>query len=244
MKCNSQATLSLVSIWKQKNASTTLTTGEQENITTGPSQKSIPDRASNYSSFGASTCLLQAPYCTLQGSSHALDGLRDVCILWDDSCSGNKTLAAERFFSYKSMDHLQSNPCFNGPTPKCTTSNPPGRISAFANAKNWMRTPQCPASGPAWYWGPEDERGSITCCNYCQIYADKVDVYDVLFLSWRALNNRWPGQRPTPYHKRHNCQFYTSALQSCRPTMSSSEHYGKILAPMKDKKNTVFLTQS
>ena len=139
----------------------------------------------NHSSTGGSTCQIQDAYCTLQGSGHALDGMRDICALWDDSCSGDKTLAANTFFSSKSKAVL-SNTCFFGDVPyfsypgvECTASNPPGRMSVFNDLINWMRTPQClsvvsnyNSRHPGKH--PTENRN---CCGSCSLNADRVDIF-------------------------------------------------------------------
>lgn len=122
------------------------------NLTTGPITRVPPQMSNcrNVSSNNASssnTCALRNAYCSLQGSEHALDGLRDLCILWDKSCCGNSALAPQNYWKDK-LNSVTSNGCFFDQSPDCTTSNPPGRMSAFAGLKNWMRGPQCYESNP------------------------------------------------------------------------------------------------
>ena len=136
------------------------------------------------SSTGGSTCQIQDAYCTLQGSGHALDGMRDICALWDDSCSGDKTLAANTFFSSKSNVVL-SNTCFQGDLPgiypavQCTASNPPGRMSAFGGLLDWMRSPQCSSVESNYYSQHPGKHPTETrnCCGSCSLNADKVDIF-------------------------------------------------------------------
>ena len=93
------------------------------------------------------TCRLQDPFCPFQGSDHVLDGLRDVCVLWDKSCCGKSALAPQYYYS-NSLSVVISNNCFKDFSAECSKSNPPGRRSAFDELKNWMRGPQCFASNP------------------------------------------------------------------------------------------------
>ena len=135
--------------------------------------------------IGGNTCLIQDPYCSLTGNDHAYDGLKDQCVLWDNSCTGDKTLAAARFFSSSSLAiPLFANPCFKDLSPECTSSNPPGRISVFSQAKDWARSPSCLSVQHEMfpclqvYAGQrQDELLNQTCCGNCKIEVDKVDVY-------------------------------------------------------------------
>ena len=88
----------------------------------------------------------------------------DQCLLWDPSCTGNKTLAIKKFFDIAFADadsddsdnngKLIDNDCFldNGAVnqPDCDRYNPPERLSDFAKIKNWMRSQQCVAAADEW----------------------------------------------------------------------------------------------
>ena len=133
------------------------------------------------SSIG-STCELQDEFCSFRGSDHAMDGFRDVCVLWNSSCSGNTTLAAHKFWPKTS--ELVYNSCFQRPSPACTKSNPAERMSAFAEVKNWMRSRQCFVLSHDVFPDPNHDAQlqnalflNGTCCNSCQVLVDKVDVY-------------------------------------------------------------------
>ena len=123
--------------------------GKQTNgpITTAPLNMSTCANPSTNSSNSTDTCKLQDAYCSLQGSEHALDGLRNVCVLWDPSCCGN-TESAPRSYWKDQMSVVTKNKCFVKESPDCTTSNPTGRMSALADFKDWMRGPQCYANSP------------------------------------------------------------------------------------------------
>ena len=141
--------------------------------------------ACNYQSSNGtnnSTCGVADPYCSLRGPSHSLDGLEDQCILWDKSCCGERTSAASRFWTTRGL--LEDNSCFYRPSPECSTSNPPGRISVFLEVKSWMRQPECLKLHHDMFPDPnheavfqEDLFFNVTCCGYCQVIAEKVDVY-------------------------------------------------------------------
>ena len=134
---------------------------------------------SNYSSLADSTCLLNKSYCTLQGSDHALDGLRDICVAWDNSCSGNPISAGYAFYSNQIDSSLPYSCFWTGPSPECTTSNPPGRMSAFAGLKSWMRGQQCSSIQSAFMSQKGDayEIEERSCCGQCLLFADRVDIY-------------------------------------------------------------------
>lgn len=116
-------------------------------ITTAPLEVSRCKTSSSMGSYLNSTCVLQDVHCSLDGSDHALDGLRDVCVLWDRMCCGNSTMAPQSYWQ-NNLAVVTSNRCFLDYLPDCTESNPPGRSSALAEFKNWMRGPQCFASNP------------------------------------------------------------------------------------------------
>ena len=141
------------------------------------------DKWNNASSAG-NTCMLQDSYCSLRGLNHALDGLNDVCLLWDTSCTGIRTSAGSKWFQEKKATYLTHNKCFLDPSPDCTTSNPPGRMSVFSEAKYWMRSPQCLSLLHELFYDPSHEAwwqnyiaANHTCCNLCQINVDFVEVY-------------------------------------------------------------------
>ena len=154
-------------------------------ITSAPSKTPMASLLLNTSITQSDECLLQNPYCSLRGAGHSMDGLTDECILWDSSCSGNRVSATSHF--YGSMtDTLMGNPCFFDPSPDCSTNNPPGRISAFDEVKDWMRSPQCMSEDPMIISEEEGNEANVikedlflneTCCGNCQVAADRVDVY-------------------------------------------------------------------
>lgn len=162
--------------------------GVAHTITTAPSETSMPAYRSNSSLVPGSECLLQDAYCSLQGPGHSLDGLKDECLLWDTSCSGNKTLATMQFYG-SVANAVVENKCFHDLSPDCSKNNPLGRMSAFGELKNWMRSTECESENPQIIDLTDPEKSNDadavkddlfmnqTCCGNCVVAADKVDVY-------------------------------------------------------------------
>lgn len=112
----------------------------------------------------------------------------NVCVLWDSSCKGNKTLAADEFFGYGQSDptdstmfNLKQDPCFSDSLLpdirglNCTTSLlNPADASLTAAVKSYMRQPQCAADGANYTF---DGRMTAGCCQTCNIYSPNVEVY-------------------------------------------------------------------
>ena len=72
-----------------------------------------------------------------------INGLSDQCLLWDDTCSGNTTLAISKF-SLTTGWRLLENSCFVDPTNgNCSANNPPSRLTELGKIKSWMRSQQC-----------------------------------------------------------------------------------------------------
>lgn len=158
---------------------------QAHNITPAPFQIMTPEHGPNSTSIHGSECLLQEAYCSLRGPGHSLDDLKDGCVLWDTSCSGNRSLATTRFYG-SIMNGLMNNKCFYDLSPDCTKNNPLGRMSAFDKAKGWMRSPQCESEDPSIInlegtpnadVVKEDLFLNQTCCDNCEVAVDLVDVY-------------------------------------------------------------------
>ena len=133
----------------------------------------------------ASECLLQEAYCSLQGPDHSLDGLKDECVLWDSTCSGNKSFATTQFYN-SVVEALTKNTCFVDSSPKCSKNNPVGRLSAFDKVKNWMRSPEYKSNDPLIIDLENGQDSDVikedlllndTCCGNCMVCIDRVDVY-------------------------------------------------------------------
>ena len=92
-------------------------------------------------------CSITDKYCTYNGTARNPDGLRDQCLLWDETCSGNQTLAVNRFFG-QTRGYLYDNVCFTADAAdvvesNCTRQNTSARSAEFKRIKNWMRSSQC-----------------------------------------------------------------------------------------------------
>ena len=114
----------------------------------------------NYMDIKSGFCDLSDNFCSFKDYNGTIKEaspikLDDVCVLWDSSCSGNKTLAIEKFFSIAFPDkndahtnlRITNNDCFAQPDwisqSDCVTFNPPDRLLAWQKMKDWMRSEQC-----------------------------------------------------------------------------------------------------
>ena len=106
----------------------------------------------------ASSCTIGDQYCSSPNESGTVEtDLEDQCLLWDPSCSGNRTLAIDSFFNPGFQNNLLGNECFNqmisvpsSGTLDCDKHNPPSRMSEFQEMKSWMRSQQCVAAATNW----------------------------------------------------------------------------------------------
>ena len=149
-------------------------------------------------------CSITDKYCSYNGTARNPDGLRDQCLLWDDICSGNETLAIEEFFN-QTQGFLYNNICFTADgygsvQSNCTTQNTPARFAEFSRIKSWMRSSGCIVSQSVYQKahptpdteGMQGEKrdfdkrdnstgrhkiGGGTCCGMCNVEAGNVDVY-------------------------------------------------------------------
>ena len=162
-----------------------MTRSRAHTITAAPYKPPMSEYSSNSSLIQASECLLQEAYCSLQGPGHSLDGLKDECVLWDSTCSGNKSLATTQFYN-SVVNALTKNVCFRDSSPDCSKNNPIGRLSAFDEVRNWMRSPQCESGDPQIIDMENGEDSDVikedlflnqTCCGNCMVDVDRVDVY-------------------------------------------------------------------
>ena len=78
-----------------------------------------------------------------RSNSSLINELKDECVLWDESCSGNKQAAAERFFKDQNGTaaflFTGKAKCFLHDRPDCD----PAIRSQYASIRHWMRSPQC-----------------------------------------------------------------------------------------------------
>lgn len=157
----------------------------------------------------SATCAIKDLYCLPEGKNgtvgkiHATN-IDDTCLLWDSSCSGNRSFARDTFFDPTFQHDLLGNRCFVlagsmnlGNTSDCDKYNPLGRISEFQDIKNWMRSQQCVSVAKEWTaiaesnFDPDSqlavqmdphryhvvEAANGSCCDVCYTFVDNVDIY-------------------------------------------------------------------
>ena len=108
----------------------------------------------NYEHIKSGYCAINDDFCSFKASNGTITeaiptNLSDQCLLWDDSCSGNKTAAIEKFFdtvirprTFGVCPSLLCSYCFQQRFVKrsdCEKYNPPGRLSELHEIKDWMR---------------------------------------------------------------------------------------------------------
>lgn len=160
----------------------------------------------NYQDIMAGFCAMDDDFCSFKGLNQSINvsstaEFKDVCLLWDTSCSGNRTLAIEEFFkpantTFASQFGLNAtnydfnilfNDCFkqNGlvDPSDCAKYNPLSRLAEWDKIRSWMRSNQCVSaqneyekmSGqPAINSTAED---SPSCCDVCNVLAENADIY-------------------------------------------------------------------
>ena len=116
----------------------------------------------NYQDIKLGICAIEDDYCSFQNNNGTLEkanatDLDDRCLLWDPSCSGNRSLAIGRFFSPGFQNDLLSNACFaqlnlinSVSILDCYRYNSPDRMSEFQEMRNWMRSRQCVSAAAEW----------------------------------------------------------------------------------------------
>ena len=164
----------------------------------------------NYKDIKSGFCDLTDNFCSFKDANGTIReatpvNMSDQCVLWDTSCSGNKTLAMERFFSNMFQNSITGNECFNqqeamAAQSDCVTYNPPDRFLEWQKLKDWMRSLQCVSaaerwqnmtgnqwgsiyeagwskSSPDWYANRSPSEPGPSCCQRCFIRAQNVDIY-------------------------------------------------------------------
>ena len=146
----------------------------------------------NYQHIMAGFCDLGDSFCSFRNKDGTKrtatpTSMDDMCVLWDDSCSGDKTKAIEKFF--RSTVDLGGNSCFEHPpggdSSACITYNPPSRLLEWQKIKQWMSSSQCTSALETYdeLNGKNDSnkhrfwRSVSTCCLRCYIQAEDVDIY-------------------------------------------------------------------
>lgn len=112
-------------------------------------------------------------------------------MLWNSSCSGNKTYAMNEFFANTSHA-LYSDQCFLGSRTYCDNTTSSEQMLRYGQAKDWMKSPQCYSDYAEWSSlnsekpsAPMviDNSGGIAqevqylCCSGCVIRGGDVDIY-------------------------------------------------------------------
>ncbi len=146
----------------------------------------------NYQHILAGFCDMSDSFCSFKYDNGTIIkakpvSMDDQCILWDSSCSGDRTLAIEKFYNTAFL--LGSNSCF-GQTPgagstACVRWNPHSRLLEWQKIWQWMKTPQCLSAFKIYdeingiINGNSEEfiRDDSRCCLRCYIQAEDVDLY-------------------------------------------------------------------
>lgn len=122
----------------------------------------------NYKNVKSGFCAIGDDFCSFKYSNGTVveatpTNFSDQCLLWDSSCSGNRTMAIEKLFNV-SFDqwaddpnnnaNFRHNDCFlqTGYVNQsdCDTYNPPDRLAEMEKIVNWMRSPQCVSAANEW----------------------------------------------------------------------------------------------
>ena len=146
----------------------------------------------NYQHIKAGFCDLDDQFCFFSNHDGTMTkakptSLDDMCVLWDSSCSGDRTKAIEKFF--RSTVDFGGNPCFEqtpgGDSSACVIYNPPDRLLEWDKIKRWMRSSQCSSALDVYEKLSKSSHGASdrfypdvsTCCLRCYIQAANVDLY-------------------------------------------------------------------
>ena len=124
----------------------------------------------NYQDVKSGFCAIGDNFCSFKDSNGTIHdavatNFSDQCLLWDASCSGNRTMAIERFFDIAFSDQMPDDTNMNGTLLDnecftqdymfvnqlyCGVYNSPERLSDFEKIRNWMRSPQCVSAANEW----------------------------------------------------------------------------------------------
>ena len=160
-------------------------------------------------SINPGTCSFKDLYCSSKTKNETIPkanatSVDDPCLLWDPSCSGNRTWAIDTFFDPTFQRDLLRNRCFVdagsvnlGNESDCDKYNPSRRISEFQEMKNWMRSKQCASAATDWAavyesaFDPDSHMAVVmdpyqyhvvdganpSCCGRCSTNVQNVDIY-------------------------------------------------------------------
>jgi len=137
-----------------------------------------------YAGYGLPNIGCDGPevWTTIDGSTPLTASLlNDECVLWNSSCTGNKTSAIEGFFN-TIRDELFFNSCFmDNTSEECRRLETADRLSEYQTIKDWMHTSACWSDFleyDTWHQiSPENVTAVKSCCEKCHMAAENVDVY-------------------------------------------------------------------
>ena len=124
----------------------------------------------NYEDVRSGFCAIGDDVCSFRNSNGTITeavatNFADQCLLWDASCSGNRTSAIKEFFDIAFSDQIPADSRWNGnlldndcfsqdyfemAESDCNIYNSPARLSDFNKIRGWMRTPRCVMAANEW----------------------------------------------------------------------------------------------
>lgn len=183
-----------------------------------------------------------------QYGSVGVPNLEELCVLWNNSCTGNVKSARNEFFSNTS-EALRSNECFHKqPTGSsepnslkdCYEIESSQQLLQFGQAKAWMRSPQCLSAQAVWAssmpdlavdskYVPNEDLGAAYCCTKCGISVENVDIYywPDLDIDTSCLSIIGKSTNPVDYGATTTSNEY-DLLGRSSSTMSFSTYWGCI----------------
>ena len=146
----------------------------------------------NYEHIKAGYCDLSDSFCSFKEEDGTIKKatptrMDDQCVLWDESCSGDRQIAIKKFFGSTLL--LGGNSCFEQ-TPgvdssACLNWKPPARLLEWQKIKAWMSSSQC-KSALTEYDELRKTHNSTSkgfslddssCCLRCYLQAGNVEIY-------------------------------------------------------------------
>ena len=105
------------------------------------------------------------------------------CIIWNNSCPGDRSSAIENFFDHTYHD-LLGHSCFFAPwEERCLHLYNASELSQFYNLKDWLRTPECWSSFSEYnrtheisLYNGNTEHNNF-CCNLCNSFSENVELF-------------------------------------------------------------------
>ena len=128
--------------------------------------------STNKSSFfpDSKYCVAEDQTCFAQG---IVSELRDVCSLWDSTCSGNRTEAIQEFFN-QTIGSLTFNRCFN----HIGGYDCGDEINSMLDpVRRWMRSSSCMAAQELFAEPTLGRNASESCCGSCHWENSAVELF-------------------------------------------------------------------